>query len=132
MRTEAKPRKDSAPARPFSNPSQANATAPLSPPTAPLPLSDSSLEEYSLGSSFGTVSGRRMQESIKSARNSKKMWVLMLSPWPRASFSLSGSFTHKMRGQSGSPRGRLSLPPSDATHIQRPRVGVTQSRVRSV
>ena len=62
--------------RPFSNPSQADATASLSPPTAPLPLSDSSLEEYSLGSSFGTVSGsytleggcRKAESPLETAR----------------------------------------------------------------
>ena len=65
------------------------------------------------------------------ARNDKKMWLLMLSSQPRASSSLLGGSTHKIRGQSGSPRGCVPPQSSDATRIQRLSVGDTQFRVRS-
>ena len=73
-----------------------------------------------------------MQERGEPTRNDKKMWLLMLSSWPRASSSRPGGSTHKIRGQSGSPRGRLPPQSSDVTHIQRLSVGDTQFRVRSV
>ena len=72
-----------------------------------------------------------MQERGEPTRNDKKMWLLMLSPRPRASSSRPGGSTHKIRGQSGSPRGRLPPQSSDVTHIQRLSVGDTQFRVRS-